>query len=94
MTSLPADGYLRVWIGFEPPSGGAGYADDIRFRPLDALMTTYTYDAVTRKLTSLTDKNNVTTFFEYDDAGRLTIIRDRDHNILKRNVYNYARGTN
>jgi YD repeat-containing protein len=65
--------------------------DDIRFRPIDAQMSTYTYDPLTWKLTSITDKNNITSYYEYDAAGRLSLVRDQDKNIVKRNTYHYDR---
>ena len=63
--------------------------DDVRVYPKDALMTTYTYDPL-RGITSRTDPNNVTIFYEYDDFGRLQYIKDQERNILKKQEYYYG----
>lgn len=63
--------------------------DDIRFHPTDASMTTYTY-APLIGMTSQSDANNLPTYYEYDDFGRLKLIRDHKKNILKTLEYNYA----
>ena len=67
----------------------AGGYDDIRIYPKDAQMTTYTYRPLTG-MTSSTDENGLTTFYEYDAFQRLTNIKDKDNNILKNYSYNYA----
>lgn len=53
-----------------------------------ALVTTYTYKPVLG-ITSETDANNRTTYYEYDALGRLKLLRDKDNNILKKFCYNY-----
>jgi hypothetical protein len=69
-------------------SNGTVWYDDIRLHPSSALMTTYTYDPLIG-MTSQTDINNRTTYYEYDAFGRLTHIRDKDNNIIKKFCYNY-----
>jgi len=64
------------------------YVDDVRFRPLNSQMTTYTYQPLVG-MSSSTDDNNRTTYYEYDDLGRLLNTRDEDRNILSHNEYNY-----
>ncbi|MCK6602776.1 MAG: hypothetical protein L6Q77_13250 [Bacteroidetes bacterium] len=67
--------------------------DDIRVQPVKASLSTFAYDPVTWKVTAMTDENNITTFYEYDMAGRLVLVRDQDGNILNRTKYNYSKPT-
>ncbi|MCG2613432.1 DUF5977 domain-containing protein [Terrimonas sp. NA20] len=63
--------------------------DDIRLHPSTALMQTYTYDPEIG-MTSQTDVNNRSVFYEYDALGRLTVVRDQDKNVVKKICYNLA----
>ncbi len=53
----------------------------------ESLVWTYTYIPF-KGMTSQTDPNGVTTFFEYNNYGRLEFIKDNSGNILKNYVYN------
>ena len=64
------------------------YIDELRLFPKGALVTTYTYDAL-NGMTSKTDQNNNTTYFEYDNFGRMSLTRDKDRNITKMYTYHY-----
>ncbi|MDX1955744.1 MAG: DUF5977 domain-containing protein [Chitinophagaceae bacterium] len=55
----------------------------------NALVTTYTY-AIGIGITSETDPNGRTIFYDFDEYNRLSIIRDENKNVLKRICYNYA----
>lgn len=66
----------------------SGQIDELRFYPVGAQMTTFSYDPL-KGLTSKTDQNNITTYYEYDGFGRLNFVKDKDGNIIKRYTYNY-----
>lgn len=68
---------------------GSGTIDDIRICPQSSNMTSFVYDQVTSKLLAITDANGLTTRYEYDDAGRLVIVRDHKRHIVKRHEYHY-----
>ncbi|MEO9484345.1 MAG: hypothetical protein ABJG47_12890 [Ekhidna sp.] len=53
-----------------------------------AFITTYTYDPLVG-VTSITDVNEHTTFYEYDEFNRLRQIVDQDRNIIQAYEYNY-----
>jgi len=40
-------------------------------------------------ITSMSDPNNVTTYYEYDALGRLKFIKDSNHDVVKRYEYHY-----
>lgn len=62
--------------------------DELRFYPLNAQMTTYTYDPLIG-MTSVTDAKDMTSYYEYDSFNRLRIIKDQQRHILKAYCYNY-----
>jgi YD repeat-containing protein len=69
--------------------GSAGqFLDEVRLYPTYSKMTTYTYDP-SIGLTSMTDPNDLTSYFEYDELGRLVVVRDSDRNIIKHYKYHY-----
>jgi hypothetical protein len=62
--------------------------DDLRLQPAGSLMTTYTATPLIG-VTTVTDANNKSVNYEYDNMNRLKIIRDNKLNIVKRNTYTY-----
>lgn len=66
------------------------WIDQIRIHPVGARMSTFTYDPITWKVTSITDANGVSSYFDYDDAGRLIATRDQDGYVRSRQRYAVA----
>jgi hypothetical protein len=73
------------------PAGPNIWIDELRIIPKGAAMTSYTYKGIIG-LSSRTDPNNRITYFEYDYAGRLWLIKDHDKNIIKQNKYHFRAG--
>jgi len=64
--------------------------DEVRLYPKGAQMTTYTYDPLVG-ISSQTDPNGLTTYYEYDELKRLKLIKDIDGNVISKHTYNYKR---
>nr|WP_319571061.1 RHS repeat domain-containing protein [uncultured Draconibacterium sp.] len=58
----------------------------------DYMVSFYTYKPLVG-MTSETDPAGRTTYYEYDDFGRLKYVRDQNGNIIKRHEYHYATQT-
>ncbi len=69
-------------------NGKICYWDDIRLHPANAQMSTYTYKPLVG-MTSETGPDNKTAYYEYDDLGRLTHVKDYKNNIINRYRYRY-----
>ena len=67
---------------------GTQYIDELRLYPYSAQMTTYTYSPLIGKTTQC-DADNRITYFIYDGFGRLKVVKDQDHNIVKTVQYHY-----
>ena len=65
------------------------YLDEVRFYPVLSQMNTYTFDPLIG-MTSETDANGKTTYYEYDALNRLAFVKNEDKDIIKTICYNYA----
>lgn len=62
--------------------------DEIRFYPVGAQMTTFTFDPLIG-MTSTTDPNNITSYFSYDEMRRFNASMDNNGFILKTLLYHF-----
>ncbi|KRB56452.1 hypothetical protein [Flavobacterium sp. Root186] len=62
----------------------------LRTNLTNAQITTYTYKPLIG-MTSETDINDKTTYYEYSDLNKLKIVKDNEGNILSENEYNYKK---
>lgn len=67
---------------------GYQYIDEVRIFPENAMMTTYTYEPLVGVL-SVTDPNNTSAYYVYDEFQRLKMVKDQDGNILQKTQYHY-----
>ncbi len=67
---------------------GTAVIDELRLYPMNAQITTYTYDVI-NGITSVNDPNNFISYYDYDTFGRLKWIRDYKSNIVKSIDYHY-----
>jgi YD repeat-containing protein len=67
---------------------GSVKVDELRLHPVEAQMTTCTFDALIGK-TSETDQNNRTMYYEYDEFNRIKCMKDQYGNIRQSFVYHY-----
>lgn len=65
---------------------GIGYIDDLRLHPVDAEMTTYSYEPLFG-LSAVCDRSNRFTFFEYDNFGRKTLTRNHWGEIISKRTF-------
>lgn len=86
--NVPSD-VTQLGVRLDNNGGGTVWFDDVRLYPADAQMMTYTYNPLVG-MTSQTDINNRSIYYEYDSFNRLSIIKDNEGRILKKICYNYA----
>jgi hypothetical protein len=80
MSSVPA----TFTLTFE--TNGTATVDDIAFYPLAASVKTTTHEPL-RGISSETNSNGVSVFYEYDNLGRLRYTRDQDKGIREFSEY-------
>ncbi|HLX91021.1 MAG TPA: hypothetical protein VKR32_05030 [Puia sp.] len=66
------------------------FVDEVRLYPAAAQMTTFTYNPLLGK-TSECDNNNLVSYFQYDNMGRILVVMDAYGNITKSFEYNFKR---
>jgi YD repeat-containing protein len=71
---------------------GTGAIDEVRLYPTFAQMKTYTYTPLVG-VSSLCDAENRVTYYQYDGFGRIKVVLDQDHNIIKTIQYHFVNET-
>ncbi len=71
-----------------PANASYQYIDEVRIFPESAMMTTYTYEPLVGVL-SVTDPNNTSAYYVYDEFQRLKMVKDQDGNVLQKTQYHY-----
>ncbi|WP_017732423.1 hypothetical protein [Nafulsella turpanensis] len=66
-----------------------GRIDELRLFPEGAHFVTYTYEEG-KGVSSRTDENGMTTYYRYDNLGRLELILDNSRNHLQSHKYQYS----
>lgn len=69
---------------------GSGKIDELRLYPAGSYMTTFTHRTFIG-ISSRNEPNNQISYYDYDEAGRLIIIRNMDRNIIKQFDYQYKK---
>jgi hypothetical protein len=96
-TSLTQGPIRNGWTYFEHllPAGNLSVTvsgnvtiDDLRLYPVNATMSSFTYQPL-YGITSICDSKNSFSYFTYDGFGRLVLMKDQDGKVLKQYGYEY-----
>jgi hypothetical protein len=68
-SSIPTNANIEIGCFNNGPA--EAYFDDLRFKPINASMNTYVYNAKSGELEYTLDNSNIFTHFEYDSQSRL-----------------------
>jgi hypothetical protein len=68
---------------------GSGSIDELRLHPKDGVLTTYCYSPAVG-ITTQSDAAGRINYYEYDEIGRLKLVRDQNQNILNKYEYKYS----
>lgn len=72
-------------------SGDSSFVDDIRFHPIDASISTATFDSTSGLKVSQSDRDNFPLRFEYDKLQRLVNTYRYTDTLLERTEYEFAK---
>jgi hypothetical protein len=81
-----ATGTFNSNVNVEVESNASINLDDAIFYPASASFNTFIYGKGLAKIAE-TDSRGISTFYEYDDFGKVLYVRDQDQNIIKANTY-------
>ncbi len=64
--------------------------DDITIIPEYASISYFSYDPLTWRVEAMTGPDHRTSFYEYDDTGRLKSVRDQNKKLIQNNSYGFG----
>lgn len=94
-STAESDGWTKVQKEVSVTGSGQGvqltgttaiYIDELRLHPTRSFMTTTCYDTY-KNVTTETDANLRSRFFEYDERRRMSVVRDHEKNIVQHYDY-------
>ena len=62
----------------------------LRLYPTRAQMSTFTYEPLLRKVSSISNERNVASYYAYDSAGRLVRVENQRGHFVSRHAYHYG----
>jgi len=90
-----ASDYVRIYVTTTGCNNCDAFVDDLRIYPIDATVTSTVYDQNTSRVSAVLNANNFTTYYEYDDAGRVEKVyqetSEYGKQLVKENDYHYVR---